>query len=388
MEPPRILVISRNLPPLIGGMERLSLHLIESLSGDYVCEVIGPTGSVAYLPQGTMGQECRFHRPAAFLAEAAVRALVLSHARERPLVILATSGLTAPIAYACARMVNATSAVCVHGLDLVADNVVYQSVFLPAIRRTDLVVANSANTRRIAVSRGVDEKRVTIVHPGVSWPQTLPDGAPFRVRHDLVGKKVILAVGRFTRRKGLPEFIDRSFAALARSDPNWVLVIVGDEASDAIRSERSVRALLDQAVARQGIENQVRMVGFLGDRELGEAYTAADLHVFPLIAVTGDVEGFGMVAAEAAAHGLPTLAFDEGGVGDAIVEGVTGRLIASGDYESMSEAIRAFLRNDGDNQWRRECREAARQFSWEIYAARIREAIGGSLRRKLEGRTS
>ena len=167
MEPPRILVISRNLPPLIGGMERLSLHLIESLSGDYVCEVIGPTGSVAYLPQGTMGQECRFHRPAAFLAEAAVRALVLSRARERPLVILATSGLTAPIAYACARMVNATSAVCVHGLDLVADNVVYQSVFLPAIRRTDLVVANSANTRRIAVSRGVDEKRVTIVHPGV-----------------------------------------------------------------------------------------------------------------------------------------------------------------------------------------------------------------------------
>ena len=388
MEPPRILVISRNLPPLIGGMERLSLHLIESLSGDYVCEVIGPTGSVAYLPQGTMGQECRFHRPAAFLAEAAVRALVLSRARERPLVILATSGLTAPIAYACARMVNAISAVCVHGLDLVADNVVYQSVFLPAIRRTDLVVANSANTRRIAVSRGVDEKRVTIVHPGVSWPQTLPDGAPFRVRHDLVGKKVVLAVGRFTRRKGLPEFIDGSFAALARSDPNWVLVIVGDEASDAIRSEQSVRALLDQAVARQGIENQVRMVGFLGDRELGEAYTAADLHVFPLIAVTGDVEGFGMVAAEAAAHGLPTLAFDEGGVGDAIVEGVTGRLIASGDYESMSEAIRAFLRNDGDNQWRRECREAARQFSWEIYAARIREAIGDGLRRKLEGRKS
>jgi len=47
----------------------------------------------------------------------------------------------------------------------------------------------------------------------------------------------------------------------------------------------------------------------------------------PLIRVDGDVEGFGMVAIEAAACGMPTVAFLVGGVIAAVAEGVNGCLV-------------------------------------------------------------
>jgi len=39
------------------------------------------------------------------------------------------------------------------------------------------------------------------------------------------------------------------------------------------------------------------------------------------------VEGFGLVYLEAAAHGLPVVAHDVGGVSEAVIDGVTGLLV-------------------------------------------------------------
>ena len=66
---------------------------------------------------------------------------------------------------------------------------------------------------------------------------------------------------------------------------------------------------------------------------------SADLMVFPVLDMNNDVEGFGMVAVEAAAHGIKTIAFNVGGVSDAIKEGESGCLIESGDYNRFANVI-------------------------------------------------
>ena len=48
---PSVLLITRNLPPLRGGMERLVQHVAQSLADDYDLSVVGPEGCSAYLPQ-------------------------------------------------------------------------------------------------------------------------------------------------------------------------------------------------------------------------------------------------------------------------------------------------------------------------------------------------
>ena len=47
---PSLLLVTRNLPPMIGGMERLVWHIVDELSLDWRVHVIGPMGCRALLP--------------------------------------------------------------------------------------------------------------------------------------------------------------------------------------------------------------------------------------------------------------------------------------------------------------------------------------------------
>ena len=85
------------------------------------------------------------------------------------------------------------------------------------------------------------------------------------------------------------------------------------------------------------------MIGRASEHKLHAALVESDLFIFPLKRVEGDVEGFGMVAVEAAAFGLPSVAFSEGGVTDAIHHGKSGFLVTPGDYEGFSKTVNDYL---------------------------------------------
>src|SRR3546814_1721721 len=81
------------------------------------------------------------------------------------------------------------------------------------------------------------------------------------------------------------------------------------------------------------------LIGRIGDRELEDAWAASAVHVFPVREIPGDPEGFGMVAMEAAAHGVPTVAYAVGGVPDAVLDGTSGVLVQPGDEVGFAEAV-------------------------------------------------
>jgi glycosyltransferase involved in cell wall biosynthesis len=62
-------------------------------------------------------------------------------------------------------------------------------------------------------------------------------------------------------------------------------------------------------------------------------------------AKSGDREGLGIVLCEAFALGLPTVAFDSGGIRDAIREGC-GLLAAEGDSQDLARQLTLLLSND------------------------------------------
>ncbi len=100
------------------------------------------------------------------------------------------------------------------------------------------------------------------------------------------------------------------------------------------------------------------------------------MHVFPVIEIPGDVEGFGMVAIEAASQGVPTVAFRVGGIPDAIADGVSGRLIAPGDYAALSDAIGQYLAPSDDRAALRDaCIAHARAFDWRVIGGRLMHVL-------------
>ncbi|WP_407276068.1 glycosyltransferase family 4 protein [Halothiobacillus sp. DCM-1] len=374
--PPGALLITRNLPPLVGGMERLVWHLVDALAQDYRVHVIGPAGCAAHLPTGVTANEIPITPLWRFLLRTKWQALLQAW-RLRPKVILAGSGLTAPFAWLAARLVGARCVVYLHGLDIEAQHLAYRILWRPFFKRFDRVFVNSRFTRELALNAGVPEARLQILHPGVTLPdssQAEPARADFRRRHQLGAQPVLLYVGRITARKGLLPFIRDIFPLILQTRPDTRLVVIGDEPKWALKQDNSLGAQIQHILKARGLTAQV---DFLGERaqddpELSAAYFAADALIFPVQNTPGDNEGFGMVAIEAAAHGLPTVAFNAGGVGDAVADGVSGRLVAAGDQAAFARAALDLLAQAPDSA---SVRRFAQQFAWPEFSAALTRGL-------------
>lgn len=398
--PRRILLVTRNLPPLVGGMERLNWHLAAELAQHAEVRVVGPRDSS--LPDNVPLAGVPLRPLWKFLATVQWRALREAR-RWRPDVVLAGSGLTAPAVWLAARACRARAAVYVHGLDLTVAHPIYKLIWRAALRHMDRVIANSTPTRQLAEAIRIRPERIGIVHPGVELPadaaaqaavgaaeaaiktsapmdpglrqddDVLPPAKPtppregsFRATYKLGERPLLLSVGRLSARKGLREFVSQALPTIAADHPDIVLLVVGDAPSDALHAEAQTPASIRAAAQAHGLGDNLLFLGTITDyAELGAIYRACNVHAFPVRTIPGDPEGFGMVAVEAAAHGLPTVAFATGGIVDAVADGRSGRLVPSGDYAALANAVTQMLATPVDMG--PECRVFANDFAWPSF---------------------
>jgi phosphatidylinositol alpha-1,6-mannosyltransferase len=229
----------------------------------------------------------------------------------------------------------------------------------------DRVIANSWATAELAKQVGIDPARLDIVHPGVNLPQGSLDpqvAIRFRTKHDLGSRPLLLSVGRLTRRKGLREFATEVLPRIVAHCPDVLLLIVGDAPIHSLHADVQTPQSIQAASDKAGVGGHVKFLGKLFGADLRAAYEAADVHVFPVQYIPNDPEGFGMVAIEAAAHGLPTVAYATGGVVDAVADRRSGRLVQSGDYHALAQAIIETL--SVRDAMRETCVAFAQDFAW------------------------
>ncbi|AWH38259.1 glycosyltransferase family 1 protein [Stenotrophomonas sp. ZAC14D1_NAIMI4_6] len=377
-----LLVVTRNLPPLQGGMERLNWHLLQQVQHLAAVQVIAPEGSAERAPAGIPVREVPLRPLWRFLVNAMWCTLTHSM-RNRRGTCLAGSGLTAPHAWLASRLSGGRCVAYLHGLDISVDNAAYRTLWLPVLRRLDLVIVNSRATAALATEAGIDPERIHIVHPGTALP-TIPHAAQrtaeavdFRERHGLGKGPLILSVGRLTRRKGMMEFVRDVLPLVLAAHPDAFLVVVGATASQALASEAVTPAQLIES-ASSAVRERIRFVGELSDEELGISMCASAVHVFPVRSQRSDPEGFGMVAIEAAAHGLTTVAYASGGVADAVANGISGFLIEPGDSSGYATAVIHAI----DAPLPAEpMRAFAMRFSWDAFGAKVRELLSSVTRR-------
>jgi len=352
-------------------MERLIFEAAVGISQYAELTLIGPSGSADHAPSGCTVLEAPPGK-IGFLLTSMWHILRICRKGAYD-VVLGGSGLVAPLLQLAGRLSGARTAVFAHGLDVVVASRLYQALFVPALRQADLVIANSDNTRQLAIDKGVSPARIHVLHPGTNLPGPIDSDAidEFRRKHGLVDARIVLFVGRTTRRKGLSRFICKAAAELFEQEPSAQLVIAGDNPDQGLTRDGEHQEVVN-AVQALGLEARVSFLGRVSDAELGTCYAAADVHIFPLLKVPGDIEGFGMVAIEAAAYGTPTVAFSTGGVTDA-VSADSGRLVEPGRYALFNEAILDILRNGKPDA--RQCRGHAANFSWDRFNRQLREQL-------------
>ena len=120
-------------------------------------------------------------------------------------------------------------------------------------------------------------------------------------------------------------------------------------------------------VGAAGLAGVVRLRGFLPEAEK-TALVALLLHLNTSLG-----EGWGLCVLEAAALGVPTVAFDVDGLRDAVRDGETGWLVRDGErIEDVAErAVKELADRARRAAVAAACRAWAARFSWDASAARM-----------------
>ena len=180
------------------------------------------------------------------------------------------------------------------------------------------------------------------------------------------GKIIVLTVGRLHPRKGQLLTL-RALQALAPEvRARLEYWIVGGQ------SKGQYGATLRAAAAESDFT--VNFLGNLPDDELAEIYERADIFAMTSVNLDHSIEGFGLVYLEAAAHGLPVVAHNVGGVAEAVRDGITGLLVPA---HRPAQLAAAFERLIHDEELRRSMGDAGREWAGRNCWKQSAEALFG-----------
>ncbi len=299
---------------MVGGLERYAADLHQALSKRTRVELLANRVGVRGVP--LFAVKVLWH--------------VVRHRRCYRHVHFADAAL-APLAWLIQKIVEVPVTITTHALDVIYPNALYQRVVPWCLRRLDGVVSVSRFTRDLCIARGVDPSRCRVIPNGLhpEWLESneeLSGDAAF-LPTNLADRRVLVTIGRLVRRKGVAWFVAE------------VMPRLGSEYVYLVGGAGEQRGAIERAIAQHGLQGRVQLLGTLDEPRKRALLACADLFLMPNVAVTGDAEGFGISVIEATAHGVPVLASDLEGLRDAVIDGVTGRLVASGDVEAWCEAL-------------------------------------------------
>jgi phosphatidylinositol alpha-1,6-mannosyltransferase len=307
----KVLFITRKYPPQIGGMESFSYGLINNIQcgKDTVILNKKQINLIWWLPY----------------------AFIISLVKTRKAdVIHLGDGLLAPIGLILKKISRRPVAITVHGLDVTYNNWFYQKINAASLKYLDKVICVSESTRQDCLQRHITENKLIIIPDGINGNKFSISNFQFSNKD----KKILLTVGRLVKRKGHEWFIREVMPQLEKNIQYWI-VGKGPEKGN-----------IEKVIQEKNLQNRVKLLGFVSEEKIKEIYHQANLFIMPNIEVKGDREGFGIVALEASASGLPVVASDLEGLKDAIIDGQNGFLVKAQDKETYTNKINSLLHTD------------------------------------------
>jgi glycosyltransferase involved in cell wall biosynthesis len=192
---------------------------------------------------------------------------------------------------------------------------------------------------------GIPERRCRRITPGV-------DSQWFRPARTVTPGPSVIYFGGLRHYKR-PEDCVRAVASIGSGQSRPILKIVG---------EGPCLTHLRNLARELGVGDSVEFLGRLNASDLRDLLSRAWVNVHCSVA-----EGWCLSAMEAAACGVPTVAYDVPGVHESMANGRSGILVSDGDVGALSQGLLQILEDPAP--WRPRARDYAMQFDWDSTAS-------------------
>jgi len=284
-------------------------------------------------------------------------------------VIYLADGVLAPVGWILKKLTGRPVVTTVHGLELTFKFPGYQNLIKRCLAKLDYVICVSDNSLELARQSGIKSSRSVKITNGISInlsrkKVTRQDLSDY-LGQDTKEAFVMLTIGRQVKRKGIEWFIREVCPHL---DFPWVYCLAG---------QGPEREAINQAISETSAQGSIIQLGKISETDKDLFLDASDCFIMPNIRMPNDVEGFGLVALEAATHGLAVIASRLEGITDAIKHDQNGSLVDQGDAQGFIHNIDKLYHNkDYRTRLGNQAREyTSKEYNWTMIAEKYTEVF-------------
>ncbi len=225
-----------------------------------------------------------------------------------------------------------------------------------AFKKVKIIIANSKYTKELGISMGLDQNKIHIIHPGTNYPVEIDDETKINAKN-IFGSAFpkIITIARLDKRKSHQNIL-MTIKNLIPIFPDIKYVCIGD--GDEKNNLEELRKQLD-------IEKQVIFLPRVEENLKIALLDRCNLFLMPSVIYKKSVEGFGISFIEAGSYGIGSIGGIHGGEADAIEDGKTGYLCDGSDLNSIYKTVLKFFQNENYKILGLQAKDFSKKFKWE-----------------------
>ena len=362
------LVVTRNFPPEVGGMQSLMGGLSNSLLNHGPVKVFTFENPKADVYDNKSSMEIERIKGFKLFKKYRIANLVNNFINENTNIRAVITDHWKSLELLNEKYLNKTKTFCLlHSKEI--NHEIGSSLNKRVVKSTNkanFIIANSNFTKNLAIKVGIDPTKIKIINPGIEKPKIIDD------KYKLEAKKIftnsfpkIITVARLDKRKGHDKIL-MVIKNLKNKFPNLKYLSIGDgEEKNNLKKLCSELSIEENVIFLQNIEEDLKLA----------LIETSNLFLMPTRIYKKSVEGFGIAYVEAASYGVASIGGKDGGSSDAIENNKTGLICDGNDLNSIYEAVVDFFKNDKFSKFGIEAKKFSENFHWNLVVKKYLKLI-------------
>ncbi len=365
------LIVTRNFPPDVGGMQTLMGGLSESLVNHGPVKVFAYEfeNSVTYDKRSSLDivrvkgiKLFRKYRKANLVndfinSNKSIRAIITDHWKS--LELIKTEHLK-----------NIKSFCLLHSKEINHEiGSTLNKRLIKSVHKADYVIANSNFTKKLAIKIGINSSKIHVIFPGIYKPSTINNVSKIKAEN-IFGNSFpkIITVARLDKRKGHDNIL-MLIKNLKTKFPKikYVSIGAGDEENSLFELSQKL-SLKNEVTFLKNIDSDLKLA----------LIAEANLFLMPSRIEKKSVEGFGISFLEAASYGVGSIGGKDGGAVDAIDHNKTGLICDGNDLNSIYENVINFFKNENFIKFGKNSKKFSEKFHWNKVVKNYLELINSN----------